>query len=66
MGLAPSAVPAPFFFVVTFTSSKDAGVRLPSRMIFVRNSCRFISENISKQLFVHMANRADGNLIDEF
>jgi prepilin-type N-terminal cleavage/methylation domain-containing protein len=34
--------------------------------LFADGSCRFISENIARDLFLHLANREDGNLIEEF
>ncbi len=34
--------------------------------LFADGSCRFISENIARDVFLHLANREDGNLIEEF
>lgn len=45
-----------------FNSAHTGG----ATFLFADGSCRFISENISRDLFLHLANREDGNLIEDF
>ena len=45
-----------------FNSAHTGG----ASFLFADGSCRFISENISRDMFLHLANREDGNLIEEF
>lgn len=45
-----------------FNSSHPGG----ATFLFADGSCRFISESINRDLFLHLANRADGNLLEQF
>ena len=59
MGL-PAHVDSPI--QLGFNSAHTGG----ATFLFADGSCRFISENISQQMFFHLVNRADGNLIEQF
>lgn len=45
-----------------FNSAHPGG----AQFLFADGSCRFVSENISREMFLHLANREDGNLIEDF
>ena len=45
-----------------FNSAHTGG----AMFLMADGSCRFISQNISQPLMLHLVNRADGNLVDQF